>query len=225
MGTPLVPRVPLVVVAGGGLAREVAEAVTALDGFVLRGCVDDDAALWGTRVGRLDVLGGVGMLVDEHSDAAVIVCAGRGEARRSLVARLTSLGVVADRYATLVHPSVEVPPSCTVGAGAVLLARVVLTADVRVGRHAVVMPGCTLTHDDVVEDFATLAAGVSLGGGVTVGEAAYVGMNAAVREHLVVGAGAVVGMGSAVVRDVPAGDVWAGVPAAPVAARTRRVPA
>jgi sugar O-acyltransferase (sialic acid O-acetyltransferase NeuD family) len=216
---------PLVLVAGGGLAREVAEAVTALDGFALRGCVDDDAALWGTRVGHLDVLGGLDLLVDAHTDVAVVVCAGRGTARRSLVARLTRLGVAVDRYATVVHPSAQVPPSCTVGAGAVLLAQVVLTADVRVGGHVVVMPGCTLTHDDVVEDFATLAAGVSLGGGVKVGEAAYVGMNAAVREHLVVGASAVVGLGSAVTRDVPPGETWAGVPAAALTERTRRVPA
>jgi acetyltransferase-like isoleucine patch superfamily enzyme len=34
-----------------------------------------------------------------------------------------------------------------------------------------------------------------------------------VREKLSIGAGAVVGMGSVVLQDVPAGEVWAGVPA------------
>jgi serine acetyltransferase len=34
-----------------------------------------------------------------------------------------------------------------------------------------------------------------------------------VREHVTVGAGSVVGMGSVVLRDVPAGEVWAGNPA------------
>ena len=58
-----------------------------------------------------------------------------------------------ERYAVLIHPSVDVPESCTVGAGSIVLAGCVLTADVRVGRHVVMMPGVVLTHDDVIEEF------------------------------------------------------------------------
>jgi acetyltransferase-like isoleucine patch superfamily enzyme len=75
------------------------------------------------------------------------------------------------------------------------------------------MPGVTLTHDDVVEDFATFAAGVSLGGGVRIGRGAYLGMNASVREGVTVGAGATIGMGAAVLADVPDDETWVGVPA------------
>ncbi len=112
-----------------------------------------------------------------------------------------------------------VPDDCAVGRGSVVLAGTVLTTSVQIGRHVVVMPNVTLTHDDVVEDFATICAGVSLGGGVHVGEAAYVGMNAAVRENLSVGSGATLGMGAALLQDLPSLQTWAGVPAAPVAAR------
>jgi acetyltransferase-like isoleucine patch superfamily enzyme len=95
----------------------------------------------------------------------------------------------------------------------VLLAQVALTADVNLGAHVAVMPQVVLTHDDVVADCATIASGVRLGGGVRVARTAYLGAGALVRESLTIGAGALVGMGSVVLRDVPAGEVWAGNPA------------
>ncbi len=94
-----------------------------------------------------------------------------------------------------------------------LLAYVVLTSGVRVGAHVAIMPHVTLTHDDIVEDFATLASGVCLGGGVRIGQCAYIGAGALIREGRTVGACALVGMGAVVTADVPAREVWAGVPA------------
>jgi len=88
-----------------------------------------------------------------------------------------------------------------------------------VGRHVVIMPNVTLTHDDVLDDFATIAAGVSLGGTVSIGSAAYIGMNASVRQGLTVGADATVGMGAAVLDSVPSGATWVGVPAHEMRAR------
>lgn len=205
----------LILVAAGGLALEVAEAARAR-GLAVRGCVDDDEERWGTRArGWLPVLGGLDLVL-EQTDADLVLCAGRGSTRAALAARLEAAGVDAARYAAVVHPSVEVPPSCRVGPGSVVLAGCVLTAQVALGAHVVVMPHVTLTHDDEVEDFATLCAGVTLGGSVTVGEAAYLGMSASVRERVSVGAGATLGMGAVLVRDLPPGQTWAGVPARPL---------
>jgi acetyltransferase-like isoleucine patch superfamily enzyme len=132
------------------------------------------------------------------------------------VERLNKLGVGDDRWGQVVDPSVRVPSSCRIGAGSILLAGTVLTAEVTIGRHVVVMPHATLTHDDQLEDFATVCAGVSLAGGVRVGPRAYLGTNASVREAVVVGADAVLGMGSALLSDLPAGETWVGVPARPL---------
>jgi sugar O-acyltransferase (sialic acid O-acetyltransferase NeuD family) len=202
---------PLLLVAASGLAREVLSVCEAAGTTVL-GVLDDDPAKEGAVFGGTTVLGTVDR-VHDHPEADLLLCAGKGSVRKRLVTRLAALGVGEDRYATVVDPSVRVPSSCTVGAGSILLAGVVLTADVRLGQHVVCMPHVTLTHDDQLADYATLTSGVSLGGGVTVGEAAYIGMNASVREGRVVGAGCVLGMGAALVSDQPPGTVYAGVPA------------
>jgi len=210
---------PVVLVAAGGLAREVLSSLRATGDREPMGFLDDNVSLHGQSIDGLPVLGPpewAGTLA-----ADVILCAGRGAARRALAERLARAGMGARHYATHVAAGVSVGSGCQIGAGSVLLAGSVLTADVSLGHHVVLMPQVVLTHDDVVGDFATFAAGVCLGGGVRVGRGAYLGMRSSVREGLRVGDDAVLGMGAVAVRSLPAGAVWAGVPARPLVAAAR----
>lgn len=207
----------LCIVGAGGFARETAQLLAACmpalgRSLRLHGFLDDDPELLGRNVDGVPVLG-PSTAVYELLHASVVLCVG---SPRNPLARLRladRLDLPPDRYATLVHPSVSVSVDSVLGPGTVLLAQTVLTAGVRVGAHVAMMPRVVLTHDDVVEDFATLASGVLLGGGVHVGRGAYIGAGAMVREQVSIGAGSIVGMGSVVLRDVPPGEVWAGNPA------------
>lgn len=205
----------LLLVGASGLAREATAVAVLLRHGGPLSIVDDNPATWGTLHGLTPVLGSVD-LVTEVVDHDVVLTLGQGRHRRRVALRLEMLGLDPDRYASLIHPRVVLPGSCTIGAGSIALDGVVLTADVEVGRHVVLMPQVTLTHGCTVGDFATICAGVSLGGDVEVGEAAYVGMNASVRQGVGIGAGATIGMGSVVLDDVPAGETWVGVPARPI---------
>jgi sugar O-acyltransferase (sialic acid O-acetyltransferase NeuD family) len=206
----------VILIGASGLAREV--AATAADRLNVVGILDDDPGLRGSSVDGIEVLGAV--LEAAYVSLPLLLCVGSGQRRRALAERLAANGVGDERFATFVDSSVRVPRGCTVGPGSILLAGVVLTTAVRLGRHCVVMPNATLTHDNQLQDFVTLAAGVCLGGGVTVEEAAYLGMNASVRQNVTVGAEATVGMGAVVLHDVPSGQTWAGVPADAVLVRS-----
>ncbi|WP_330281345.1 acetyltransferase [Streptomyces sp. NBC_00588] len=202
----------LVIVGAGGFARETAQAVADAGEFTLLGHLDDNAALHGTEVDGVPVLGGCD-LVHDLPDVQVVVCVGNPRdyaARARLVHRLA---LPAERYATVVHPTAAVSATSRIGPGSVLLAHCVLTAAVRVGAHVAVMPHVVLTHDDVVEDFATLTSGVRLGGSARLKRGAYVGSGALVKEGTTIGAWSLIGMGSAVLGDVPPGEVWVGSPA------------
>ncbi|MGW0417697.1 acetyltransferase [Streptomyces sp. NPDC003015] len=202
----------LVIVGAGGFARETAQAVADTGAFELLGHLDDNADLHGTDVAGVPVLGGCD-LVHELPEARVVICVGnpRDYAARARLVRRFALPE--ERYATVVHPTAVVSADSGIGPGSVLLAHCVLTAAVRVGAHVAVMPQVVLTHDDVVEDYATLTSGVRLGGGVRLERGAYVGSGALVREGATVGAWSQIGMGSAVLDDVPPGEVWVGSPA------------
>ncbi|HEX6869734.1 MAG TPA: acetyltransferase [Micromonosporaceae bacterium] len=206
----------LVIVGAGGFARETAAAVHAINAeqptWRLLGFVDDDPAQHGTARGGVPVLGGLEQ-VSARPDAAVVICVGnpRNYPARQRVAHRLSLP--AERYATLVHPNASIAPGCLIGPGSVVLAQTVLTAEVTIGAHVAVMPQVVITHDDVVEDYATIASGVRLGGSATVEHGAYLGAGALIRETVRVGAWSLVGMGSVVLTDVPPAQVWVGAPA------------
>jgi sugar O-acyltransferase (sialic acid O-acetyltransferase NeuD family) len=205
-------RKPLLLLGAGGASREVAEAADTVGDFDVLGFLDDDPAKHGTTVSGRPVLGPLDEVAD-HPDALLIAGMGNPRAPRSRERVVARLGLGDERFATVVHPLASCPPSCSLGAGSVLLAGTVLTADVTVGRHVLAMPGCVLTHDDVVEDYASLAAGVLLAGGVRVGRGAYLGAGVRVRENLGIGSGALIGMGSLVLREVGPEEVWYGSPA------------
>lgn len=202
-------------VGASGLAREATAVAVMLrhDGPLT--IVDDNPATWGTLHGLTPVLGAVD-LVSELVDHDVVLALGKGRHRRRVAHRLELVGVDPARYTSVIHPRVVLPGSCRIGTGAIVLDGVVLTADVEVGDHVVLMPQVTLTHGCTVGDFATICAGVSLGGDVEVGEAAYLGMNSSVREGVRIGAGATLGMGSVLLQDLPAGETWVGAPARPI---------
>jgi sugar O-acyltransferase (sialic acid O-acetyltransferase NeuD family) len=206
----------LVIVGSGGFGREAAEAVRDLidvgTPWRLLGFIDDDPARAGQVIDGTPVLGGREEL-KRLPDARVVVCTVRPGNYVSRPRIVSELGLPPERYATIIHPSVVVSHSSSVGPGTVLLAGTVLTAAVRVGAHVAVMPHVTLTHDDVVEDFATLGSRSALGGGVTVSRCAYIGAGAIIGEQRVIGELALVGMGAVVTKDVPPREVWAGVPA------------
>ncbi|WP_284984851.1 acetyltransferase [Arthrobacter sp. efr-133-TYG-118] len=205
----------LMLIAASGLAREVLAVIRGSDQYRVVGFLDDSSIIQGRLVGGVTVLGTI-------ADAALynytqfLVCVGSGTARQQIVQRLAHQGITGERFATVLDQGVRVPPGSTVGRGSILLSNVVLTADVTVGTHVVAMPQVTLTHDNVVEDFATVAAGVTLGGGVRVGRAAYLGMNSSVRQGVRVGEEATLGMGAVLLQDLPPGETWVGVPAAPI---------
>lgn len=207
---------PLLIVGAGGLAREVLAAVTAINTIAPRwtvsGFLDDNPARHGKTLDGVPVLGPL-ELAAAHTGAAIVICTGSPRDLHSRQRISERLALPEERYATIVHPAASVAEGTRLGPGSVFLAFVAVTAPQDIGAHVVVMPHTTITHDDLISDYVTIASRVALSGGVRVGEAAYLGSGALVREGLSIGTGALVGMGAVVLDDVPPSEVWVGAPA------------
>lgn len=82
-----------------------------------------------------------------------------------------------------------------------------------IGRRVLLMAGSHVGHDCVIGDDVEIAPNAVIGGLCEIGRGAHIGIGAVVRPRIRIGSHAVVGAGAVVVRDVPAGETWAGNPA------------
>ncbi len=202
----------LILLAASGLAREVLAVVRTSGQYDVVGMLDDDRELLGVSIDGASVLGPIDE-ADRFPEAFVVVCLESGRHREAVVHRLSSLGILVDRYATVLHSDIRVPDESRIGAGSILLQNVTIGPWVVLGNHVVVMPMVNLAYNVQADDFATFSAGVSTGEGCRIGRVAHIGMNASIAEGMSVGPYASVGMGAAVLDHVPPGATWVGVPA------------
>jgi UDP-perosamine 4-acetyltransferase len=201
----------LVIYGAGGHAKVVLEALRAAGlGDRLVGLVDDApaaASLLGAPIlGRPDLLPalrGQGIL-------DVVVAVGDNARRAAIGAALQAQGF---GLPLLRHPSAILSPSACLGAGAQVLARVVVGPEAEVGPLAILNTGAIVEHDCVVGAAAHVAPGAVMCGGARLGAQALLGAGAVLRPGTIVGAAALIGAGSAVTEAVPDGAIMGGVPA------------
>lgn len=149
--------------------------------------------------------------------AHVVSGVGTPSLRRRLIEEIELAGF---RSPILVHPRVERSKWVEIGAGSVICAGTIMTTNIVIGRHVHVNLDCTIGHDVVMEDYATLTPGVHVSGCVHIRKGAYIGtganiINGTSDKPLIIGEWAVVAAGACVVSDVGAGMTVFGVPAKP----------
>jgi acyl-[acyl carrier protein]--UDP-N-acetylglucosamine O-acyltransferase len=103
---------------------------------------------------------------------------------------------------------VRISAFCTVDAG--------LVEPTRIGRDSFLMARTHIGHDAVIGERCELGAGTVICGHVVIEDDVQIGGNTWVKPKVRIGKGARLGGGSVVVKDVPAGEVWAGNPAKPL---------
>ena len=195
-------------VGAGGHAMVVLDAMTSLNwpsGKI--SVLTEDASQAGDNL-----LGqSISLLTEaDLAESVFHVCIGENEVRQRLFLELAES---AKDPLTIVHPAATISQYALVGAGSFVAAMAILAPGCQIGQSCIINHGSVVDHESKIGAFVHVSPGATLAGCVTIGDGVLVGAGATVLPGVKIGNGAVVGAGAVVRENVPAGSVYAGVPA------------
>jgi sugar O-acyltransferase (sialic acid O-acetyltransferase NeuD family) len=207
----------LIILGTGGNCLDILDAVLAINElgspqYTIRGFLDDNLRLKGTKVEGYPVLGTLAQ-ANEQNDCVFINGIGsfRNYWRKPEV--IAQTGVPLSRFDTIVHPKASVSRFASLGPGTAVLQNATINSRARIGNHVIILPNAIVSHDVEVGDHSCIASGACLAGNVRVGRSCYMGAGCSVRNEVTLGDGCLVGMGAVVLEDVPEVTVVVGNPA------------
>jgi UDP-perosamine 4-acetyltransferase len=199
----------------GGHAKVVLEILKRDPRLHIRGLLAASSPEVGSPVLGIPVIGNDALLPSLIAEGVTHAFIGVGSTgstalRRELYERATGLGLT---LLSAVHPSAIISPSAEIGAGATIMAGVIVNASARIGANVILNTGAIVEHDVEVGDHCHVAPGAIVGGGARLGAGSHVGIGAVVRQGQRIGSNVVIGAGAVVVSDIADGLTVMGVPA------------
>jgi sugar O-acyltransferase (sialic acid O-acetyltransferase NeuD family) len=205
---------PIVIFGAGAFAREVLFLIEDINRskpeWEVIGFLDDGPLAGSASVRGLPILGGRDWL--RRTSRKVHVVFGLSSPRVKREVALTLAEDVAG-FPKLIHPSVIRSENVELGEGVVVTAGNILTTDIYLGDHTLLNLMCTVGHDVVLHDYASVAPGVNVSGCVEIGAGCEIGTGAKIIQNITIGEWSVVGAGAVVTSDLPANCTAVGVPA------------
>lgn len=138
----------------------------------------------------------------------VVVAIGDPKARKRVVESLPP----ETTFTSIIHPNAIISKWVDIGEGSIITAGVILTCNIKIGKHAQLNIHTTIGHDCVIGDFFTTAPGVNISGNCVFGDKVYFGTNSSVRQGVSICNNVTIGMGGVVVKDISESGTYIGNP-------------
>jgi sugar O-acyltransferase (sialic acid O-acetyltransferase NeuD family) len=197
------------IIGAGGHAKVVLDALRCERGAAF-GCLlaDDDAALAGKELMGLSIVTPVSSAL--HPGRGFHVAIGSNAIRERIADDCAATRMACE---TVKHPRSICAASASIARGCFIAAGAIVSADADIAQGCIVNHGAVVDHDSVLGAFCHVAPNATLGGGVRLGKRVLIGSGASILPGISIADDCIVGAGAVVLHDLPAGSVYAGVPA------------
>ncbi|MCI5144110.1 MAG: acetyltransferase [Candidatus Electrothrix sp. AR3] len=206
----------IIIVTAGGFGREVHYLIEeinneASDKWSIQGYVDDDKKMEGQIINGLPVIGTIESLQKINKKTAVVIAAGKPAVRRKILQKIASNKKL--YYPNLIHPTITLMPSNTIGRGNIICKGTIITVNVNIDDLNIINLNCTIGHDVRIGKFCTLAPNINLSGCSHVGDYTELGTNVIVIPGVSIGTNSIIGAGAVVTKDIQSSVLAVGMPA------------
>lgn len=139
----------------------------------------------------------------------VIVAIGDPHKRKNVIDSLPKN----TKFFTFIHKSVLIlDERVEIGEGSIICPNVILTTNIKLGKHTHLNLSTTIGHDCNIGEYFTTAPGAKISGNCTIGNLVYIGTNSSIREKLTITDNVTIGLNSGVVKNINESGVYGGTP-------------
>ena len=203
----------LIIIGAGGMGREI--YLLALEcnefnkQFRIKGFIDDNI----NSLDRFEKYPPILSKIDDYKicDKDVFVCA-LGDVRTERII-INKILIKGGEFISLIHPTARIAPDSQVGNGTIVMRRVDLGSNTKIGSYSFLQNDSIIGHDAVIGDFVRIDCKVVCVGGVIVKDEATIHTSAVISHKVIVGKNAIVGALSLVIRNVKNNTTVVGNPA------------
>ena len=203
----------LALIGAGDLGLQLAHQARVGGGHTVAGFFDD-LCKTGDMVGGARVLGRIDQIETMHHNGnfdCLLVAIGYKhlDFRQSVFERF--FGKIP--FATLIHPSAIIDPTCTIEPGTVIYSGCILDMEVQIGCNVLLNTGCVIAHHSRIGAGCFLSPAVKLAGFVAVESQSTLGIGTVVIDNVTIASGVRTGAGAVVIDNLSTPGLYVGIPA------------
>jgi len=199
--------IKVVILGAGGTGRDIVDIVVNINSnngecLEIIGFLDDNPELSGEFVMNYPILGTLDLagFYSHHKFANGL---GSPSSFRNRHLVIEKLKLMPDQFINIIHSSVQMAPSASLGSGLVIYPNVVIMSNARIKNHVTILSNSTINHDVEIGDYSIIASGVQISGEVGIGKSCYIGTGASLIQKIKVGDSCLIGMGSVLLESIP----------------------